>query len=331
MTVKVIAEIGSVHDGSYGNSKKLIDLAKNCGADIVKFQYHIAEFESMKNAVSPSYFNDEKRFDYFKRTSFTLTQWKGLVDYSKQKKIEFLCSVFSIEAFKNLLSLGVKSFKIPSGEVTNLPLLEEISRYKKIRIFLSTGMSNMSEIEKAYNILKRNSLIIMQCTSLYPCPNNMVGINVIDEFKKKFKNCQIGFSDHTMDNVSALLAASKGANYFEKHITFSRQMYGSDAKFASEPEDFKIYCKSIKQANSILSSKVNKNNLKPFISMRKIFQKSIIYAQNLNKNEKIKLNNIKFLKPDTGISANKYKSVLGKKLKKNVKRNAFLKYSDFYS
>ena len=122
MTIKVIAEIGSVHDGSYGNSKKLIDLAKNCGADIVKFQYHIAEFESMKNAVSPSYFSDEKRFDYFKRTSFTLTQWKSLINYSKQK-IEFLCSVFSIEAFKNLLSLGVKSFKIPSGEVTNRTII----------------------------------------------------------------------------------------------------------------------------------------------------------------------------------------------------------------
>ena len=99
MTVKVIAEIGSVHDGSYGNSKKLIDLAKNCGADIVKFQYHIAEFESMKNAVSPSYFNDEKRFDYFKRTSFTLTQWKGLVDYSKQKIEVFSPPIKSIIVF----------------------------------------------------------------------------------------------------------------------------------------------------------------------------------------------------------------------------------------
>ena len=128
MTINVIAEIGSVHDGSFGNSKKLIDLAKECGSDFVKFQYHIAKHESLKNAINPKYFNDEKRYDYFERTSFTLEQWKALISHAKYKKIKFLCSVFSIESFKNLYSLGVRSFKIPSGEVSNLPLLVEMAK-----------------------------------------------------------------------------------------------------------------------------------------------------------------------------------------------------------
>tara|TARA_X000000950_G_scaffold180078_1_gene218401 strand:- start:22539 stop:23531 length:993 start_codon:yes stop_codon:yes gene_type:complete len=329
MNIKTIAEIGSVHDGSFGNCLKLIELAKNCGADVVKFQYHIAEYETLTHAEGPSYFNDEKRFDYFERTSFTLNQWKKIINHCKKKKIKFLCSVFSIESFKNLLSLGVKSFKLPSGEVTNLPLLDEMSKKKNIKIFLSTGMSNYKEIDKAYKILKNNKLVIMQCTSLYPCPNDKVGINVIKKLKNKYKFCEIGFSDHTIGNVSAILAIANGATYFEKHLTFSRKMYGSDAQFASEPDELSNYCESLKKAEIILSKDVNKDDLRPLVQMRKIFQKSILYSDNLKKGKKITLKNVVFLKPDKGISAQNYKSILGKKIKRDVKKNEFVKYSDF--
>lgn len=328
MTINVIAEIGSVHDGSFGNSKKLIDLAKECGADYVKFQYHIAEYESLRNAINPQYFTDEKRYDYFKRTEFSLYQWKKLIKYAKQKKIKFLCSVFSIQSFKNLFSLGVKSFKIPSGEVTNLPLITEISKFKNIKIFLSTGMSNFNEINQAYKILKKNNLVIMQCTSQYPCEDKMVGLNVLDDFKKRFKNCSLGFSDHTQENIAAILAVSKGSKYLEKHLTFSKKMYGSDAKFASEPNEFKNYCQSVKKAEIIVNSKVNKNDLQPFKQMRKVFQKSIVFSSSLKKGQKIKMSMLDFMKPDHGISASKFKKVLGKKLKKDVKKNAYVKLSN---
>jgi len=328
MTIKVIAEIGSVHDGSFGNSKKLIDLAKECGADYVKFQYHIAKYESLKEALNPKYFKEEKRYDYFERTSFTLQQWRELIRYTKQKKIKFLCSVFSIQSFKNLLSLGVNSFKIPSGEVTNLPLLFEISKYKDINIFLSTGMSNFKEIEEAYSILKRNNLVIMQCTSQYPCEDKRVGLNIFDDFKKRFKNCYLGFSDHTQNNIAAILAVSKGAKFFEKHITFSKKMYGSDAKFASEPNEFIDYCKSLKKAEVIIQNKVDKNDLKPFKQMRKVFQKSIVFNSSFKKGKKINMNMLNFMKPDEGISAKYFKKILGKKLKKNVKANSFVRLKE---
>ena len=328
MTINVIAEIGSVHDGSFGNSKKLIDLAKECGSDFVKFQYHIAKHESLKNAINPKYFNDEKRYDYFERTSFTLEQWKALISHAKYKKIKFLCSVFSIESFKNLYSLGVRSFKIPSGEVSNLPLLVEMAKNKNIIIFLSTGMSNFKEIEDAYKIFKKNKLIVMQCTSQYPCEDKMVGINVFDDFKKIFKNCVLGFSDHTQENIAAILAVSKGAKYFEKHLTFSKKMYGSDAKFASEPPEFKKYCETLKKAEVIIRNKVNKNDLRPFRQMRAVFQKSIVYKYSLRKGQKIAMSMLSFMKPDKGISANKFQLIIGKKLKKNVKKNNYVKFKD---
>lgn len=328
MTIKVIAEIGSVHDGSFGNSKKLIDIAKECGADYVKFQYHIAKNESLKGALNPKYFQEEKRYDYFERTSFTLQQWKELIKYTKQKKIKFLCSIFSIESFKNLLSLGVKSFKIPSGEVSNLPMLLEVSKYKDINIFLSTGMSDFKEIEEAYKILKRNNLTIMQCTSQYPCEDKRVGLNIFDDFKKKFKDCILGFSDHTQNDIAAILAVSKGSKYFEKHLTFSKKMYGSDAKFASEPHEFINYCKSLKKAEIIIQNKVDKNDLKPFRQMRKVFQKSIVFNSSFKKGQKINMNMLNFMKPDKGVSAKNFRKILGKKLKKNVKANSYVRIRD---
>ena len=328
MTIKVIAEIGSVHDGSFGNSKKLIDIAKECGADYVKFQYHIAKNESLKGALNPKYFQEEKRYDYFERTSFTLQQWKELIKYTKQKKIKFLCSIFSIESFKNLLSLGVKSFKIPSGEVSNLPMLLEVSKYRDINIFLSTGMSDFKEIEEAYKILKRNNLTIMQCTSQYPCEDKRVGLNIFDDFKKKFKDCILGFSDHTQNDIAAILAVSKGSKYFEKHLTFSKKMYGSDAKFASEPHEFINYCKSLKKAEIIIQNKVDKNDLKPFRQMRKVFQKSIVFNSSFKKGQKINMNMLNFMKPDKGVSAKNFRKILGKKLKKNVKANSYVRIKD---
>lgn len=246
----------------------------------------------------------------------------------KKKNIKFLCSVFSTESFKNLLSLGVNSFKIPSGEVTNLPLLFEISKYKDINIFLSTGMSDFKEIGEAYNILKRNNLVIMQCTSQYPCEDKKVGLNIFDDFKKRFKNCNLGFSDHTQNNIAAILAVSKGVKYFEKHLTFSKKMYGSDAKFASEPIEFTDYCKSLKKAEVIIQNKVDKNDLKPFRQMRKVFQKSIVFNSSFKKGQKINMNMLNFMKPDKGVSAKDFKKILGKKLMKNVKANSFVRLKD---
>ena len=164
----IIAEVGSVHDGSLGNALKLVDLASESKADFIKFQYHIASEETLENAPNPHYFKDESRFQYFKRIEFNLKQWSKIIKYCREKKIKFMCSVFSEKALENLIKLGVKNIKIPSGEISNFFLLNKLNKYKKINIFLSTGMSSWKEIDRAINLLKNNNLILMQCTHYIP-------------------------------------------------------------------------------------------------------------------------------------------------------------------
>ena len=326
--LNIIAEVGSVHDGSFGNALKLIDLAKECGANIVKFQMHIPEEETLDSAPSPKYFKGEKRFEYFERIKFNKTQWTNLYNYSRQKKIKFMVSPFSEKALEILLETGIDYIKIASGEITNLSLLEKVA-LSNIPCVLSTGMSDWEEINVAINILKNGNLsAIMQCSSIYPCPKEKIGINVITELKKKYKS-RIGISDHSQGELGCLAALCFGATFFEKHITFSRKMYGSDAANAMEPTEFKNLTKNLKDLSLIISSNVDKNDLKSYVSMRHIFQKSIYYNTDLQEGSKISKKNISFKKPYVKISSSEYKKFIGKILKKRVKKNQLLKINDF--
>lgn len=324
----IIAEVGSVHDGSLGNAKNLIKVAKECGANAVKFQTHIAEEETLKDALNPSYFKDENRYDYFQRTSFSKDQLKELKNYARKIGIIFFSSPFSIKAFNLLNDLGVEFIKIPSGEVNNLPLLEKISKKKKT-IFLSTGMSSWKEIDKAVSILKNNKLIIMQCTSMYPCPLNKVGVNIFYEFNKRYK-LPMGFSDHTEGNVAAIMALANGARYFEKHITLSKRMYGSDALNSQEPNEFKKYCKDLKEALIIQNNPSNKIISKYLKNMKIIFEKKIVLKKDMKKNSILTLKNLAFKKTKKGINSNKYENVIGKKLKIDMKKNSAIEMINLY-
>ena len=322
---KIIAELGSVHDGKFHLAKKLIKLAANSGANVVKFQMHIAEEETLQNAPSPDYFKSETRFNYFKRTAFKFNEWKKLKKICKNYKVEFLCSPFSEKAVDILEKLKVDSYKVPSGELTNLPLLERLKKTKK-HIYLSTGMSNWKEITIATKLLKRN-YTLLQCSSIYPCPLEQVGLNVLFEMKKKYK-CEIGFSDHTLGFSAPLAAAALGASVIEKHFTISKKMYGSDAKNSMEPEEFSFLSKNLKEIWKIIKNPVNKNNIKRYRNMKKIFEKGIVSAINLSKDTILTTKNITFKKPSDGIRAFDYKRVIGKKLKKNIKVNHKIKHKD---
>ena len=240
-----------------------------------------------------------------------------------------MCSVFSTKSLENLIKLGVKNIKVPSGEITNLPLIEKINNYKDITLFISTGMSNWAEIDKALKILKLKKIVLMECSSLYPCPTQNVGINVINEMKKKYKKKYIyGFSDHTQSYEASILAIGAGAEYIEKHLTFSKEMYGSDAKFAMEPNNFKKYVTYIFNAKKILKNKVDKDNLKPYRKMKKIFEKKIIAKKKLKKGHKVKKNDLLFLKSKNGLPASLYGQILGRRIRKDLLRNSILKKTD---
>ncbi len=323
---KIIAEIGSTHDGNIKIAIKSIKAAAKAGADIIKFQMHIAEEETLKNAPNPPYFKKEKRFDYFKRTQFSFENWKTIMSECKKNKVEFLCSPFSIKAVEILEKLNTKAYKVASGEITNLPLLEVINKTKKF-VFLSSGMSNYKELNNAINIFPKKNICLMQCSSIYPCPDELIGLNILDEYKKKYHS-QLGFSDHSTDNIAAICFAASGAQYIEKHFTLSKSLYGSDAKNAMEPKEFSKYCYEIKKAWKLKNINFDKNDLRPFLKMKHIFEKSIVAKHEIPKSHTIKHEDLIFLKPGDGIRADNYKKVVGSKTTRKIKKNSKLRVSD---
>ncbi len=327
---RIIAEIGSVHDGSFGNAIKLIELAKECGADAAKFQLHLAKFESIRNAPNPNFFKDESRFEYFDRTSFTSSQWQKIANFCKSIDIEFICSPFSVEALDILLDIGVDAIKIASGELTNLDLIEK-SVHSGKTVYISTGMSNYLEIESAIEIVQKSkeskNVVLMQCTSLYPCPPEFAGVNIINEYKSRF-NLPVGFSDHTNTNSAAIISAYLGANHVEKHITFSNYMYGSDAKFAYTPDKFKSYVEEIKSSWVLRDNPVDKNNINIFMENRMVFQKSLTLSKDLEKGSIISGGDLVLKKPGLGLPYSSLTDLIGKKVSRDLKIDYQIKFED---
>ena len=323
----LIAEIGSVHDGSFGNAGKLIEAAAACGADAVKFQTHIAEAETLADAPMPPYFKGEPRMPYFKRTGFSLQQWKELAARAEENKVIFLSSPFSLEAVDLLEEVRMKMYKIPSGENTNLPMLRHIAKTKK-PVLLSSGMSSWEELDRAVEALQGGGpLTVMQCSTQYPCPPECVGLNVMQEMKARYR-CSVGYSDHTMGYSAPIAAAALGATVIEKHFTFSRLMYGSDAKHSMEPAEFKILSQSLREVWTMLANPVDKSNITRYQEMKDIFEKSVVTAGELPAGTTLRWEHLAFKKPGTGISAAKAETVIGKKIRRAVARDYMLKPED---
>lgn len=310
----IIAEIGSVHDGSIGNALRLIEAAADAGADAVKFQTHIAEAESLSTAPAPSFFSDEPRIAYFTRTGFGLEQWKRLARHAESVGVTFLSSPFSIEAVDLLEQVGVNAYKIPSGEVTNLPLIERIAATGR-PVLLSSGMSDWTELDATVALLKPQCpLTVLQCSSAYPCTPEQVGLNVIGEMRSRY-GVPVGLSDHTLGLAAAFAAAAVGATVIEKHFTFSRLMYGSDAKHSMEPPEFRMFCTGLREIWRMNASPVDKNDTGPYEDMRRVFQKSIVTARPLAAGVLLTREMLAFKKPGDGIPAAQYRSIIGRKLR----------------
>jgi N-acetylneuraminate synthase len=331
MSVSIIAEIGSVHDGSFGNAKKLIETAAECGANSVKFQMHIAGAETVLDAPSPTYFSAEPRFEYFNRTRFTLTQWKELKLHCEAHHLQFLVSPFSEQAVEVLESIGVDMYKVASGEVTNLPLLSRIARTGK-PILLSSGMSSWSELDRAVKTIRLHNsrLTILQCTSQYPCEPKRVGLNVIPEMARRY-DLPVGYSDHTQGPWAAAAAVVLGATVIEKHLTFSRRMYGSDAPYATEPGEFREMVRGIREIETMLAGAVDKNDVSWLKDMKQVFEKSVVAIIDLAPGAVITPDMVSCKKPGTGIPASEFQQVIGKRVKRAVKADTVLHLDDLES
>ncbi|MEA3352069.1 MAG: N-acetylneuraminate synthase family protein, partial [Chloroflexota bacterium] len=311
-----------------GNAQKLIEAAAACGVDAVKFQTHIPAAETLPDAPMPPYFKGEPRFEYFNRTGFSLEQWKALKGHCDQYGVMFLSSPFSEEAVDLLEKVGMSQYKIPSGEVTNLPMLEKIARLGK-PILLSSGMSSWNELDQAIDVIRsqNNQLTILQCTSKYPCPYNQVGLNIMLEMKSRY-NLPVGLSDHTLTNYAAFAAVTLGAAVVEKHFTFSRKMYGSDAPHSLKPEELKSLVDGIRAIETMTSAVVDKDEIAPYSKMKQIFEKSLVARVDIPEGTKLTRAMIAIKKPGTGISAAHLDQILGKVAQRDIAADQLLSESD---
>lgn len=308
----LIAEIGSVHDGSLGNALKLIDAAAYAGATVAKFQTHLAEAETLADAPSPSYFTGENRSDYFRRTGFTPAQWVTLAEQARRRGLLFVSSPFSEAAVALLEDVDVDAYKIASGEVTNLPLLQAVADTGR-PVLLSSGMSSWGELDAAVEVLSKGAgqLAVMQCSSAYPCPPNQVGLNVLAEMRDRY-GLPVGFSDHTNGPTAAIAAVVLGATIVEKHFTFSRLMYGSDAQFATEPAEWAALARWLTEAAAMRDSFVDKDDVAPYASMKQIFEHSVVTAVAVEPGTRLERHHLASKKPGTGIPAARLGDVVGR-------------------
>jgi N,N'-diacetyllegionaminate synthase len=333
--VQVIAEIGNTHEGSLGLAKCFLKAAAECGVDAVKLQTHIFEAESLPNAPNPPYFKDESRKQYFERTSFNLEQYRTLKKYAEEELgVEFLSSPFSLEAIDFLEELGVRTYKIPSGEVNNLPLLEKVAATGK-RVLLSSGMSSWKELDEAVGVFRDagakawEGLVLLQCTSEYPCPPEQAGLNVMLEMRQRY-GLPVGFSDHTLGIAVPLAATVLGAVVVEKHFTLSKKMYGSDAKNSTEPEEFRMLVQGIRDAEKAVASTVAKDEkVKSLGQMKMTFEKSIVSARSLEAGTTIAKEHLAYKKPGDGIPAREYGSLIGRRLARPVGKDHKFVPGDF--
>jgi N,N'-diacetyllegionaminate synthase len=326
--IQIIAEVGSVHDGSLGNAKMLIEAAASCGVDAVKFQTHIAEAETLPDAPMPPYFKGEPRFEYFKRTGFALDEWRSLQQHCDDNKVEFLSSPFSIEAVELLEQVGVGTYKIPSGEITNLPLLERIAQTGK-PVLLSSGMSSWDELDSAVETVRRShsQIVVMQCTSEYPCPYEKVGLNVMIQMKDRY-NLPVGLSDHTLTPYACFAAAALGAQVLEKHFTFSRLMYGSDAPHSLEPDELTDLVQGVRAIETMMTNPVDKNDASGFGEMKSIFEKSLVSLTDIPAGAEFTSSMVGAKKPGTGIPAARFGEIIGKKAAQDIPADHLLSDED---
>ncbi len=328
----IIAEVGINHNSSLKNAKKLIKKSKYAGANYVKFQIFKPEFVASKIAKKSSYqkknYKDkETQLDMIRKYELKFKEFKILKKECRKNKIKFLCSPFDTLSAKFLKSIGEKIIKIPSGEITNLVLLRLIGSFK-LKVILSTGMSNFREINQAIKILinngtKRQNISLLHCVTAYPTPMRYVNLKVISKMKKKFK-LDIGLSDHTEGIEVSVAAVALGANIIEKHITLDKKLKGPDHKSSLDTGEFKKLVDSIRNIEMALG-KEKKQIQKCEIENLKIARKSLVAKYDIVKGEIFSENNLTVKRPGNGISPMQLNEYLGKKSNRNYKKDELIK------
>jgi N-acetylneuraminate synthase len=312
----VIAEAGVNHNGDMETAKKMVDVAKECGADYVKFQTADIDSLVIDNAPISSYQKNNiglecSQKEMIGKILLPIEKFKELSEYCKIKDIGFLSTPFDIKSVYYLDKL-VNIWKVPSGEITNTPYLIEIARTHK-DVILSTGMSSLKEVEYAFQLLKNsgtNNIILLHCTTQYPAPLEDVNLNAMNTLKEHF-NVKVGYSDHTKGFEISLAAVAMGASIIEKHFTLDKNMSGPDHKASLEPNELKQMIKAIRNINIAMGSGIKKLTESEKENLF-IARKSIVAEKRIKKGEILTENNISIKRPGNGISPTRWFEILGK-------------------
>lgn len=325
----IIAEAGVNHNGDICIAKQMVNIAKECGADIIKFQTGIAENLISKFAPKAEYQEkttgtSEGQLDMVKKLMLTFEDFRKLREYCEEIGIEFLSTPFDLESIDFLAGLGMKYWKIPSGEITNLPYLIKIAN-TNMPVIMSTGMSDMDEIEKAVQILQENGsgdISLLHCTTEYPAPMDEVNLQAMDTMRERF-NLPVGYSDHTEGIEVPVAAVARGAVIIEKHFTLDRNMEGPDHKASLEPDELKAMVNAIRNVELARGDGVKA----PTVSEQKnmiVARKSIVARCSIKAGEIFSEENITVKRPGNGISPMRWFDVLGTKASRDFEEDELI-------
>jgi N,N'-diacetyllegionaminate synthase len=327
----IIAEAGVNHNGSVEIAKRMIEVAKECGADAIKFQTFKAEEVVSKYAPKAEYQKQttgeiESHLQMLKKLELSFDDFIVLKEYCDKLGIMFLSTPFDFESIDFLNSLGVEIFKIPSGEITNLPYLEKIGKLRK-KVILSTGMADLGEIEDALDILtscgtKKEDITILHCNTEYPTPYEDVNLLAMLTIKEAFK-VKVGYSDHTLGIEVPIAAVALGASVIEKHFTLDRNMQGPDHKSSLEPNELKAMVKAIRNVEKALGDGIKKPSPSE-IKNKIIVRRSIVAKRNIKRGEIFNEENITVKRPATGISPMRWYEILGKTATRDYKEDEII-------
>ncbi len=327
----IIAEVAQAHDGSLGILHSYIDALAGSEIDAIKFQTHIAEAESSiyEPFRIPFSYVDATRYDYWKRMEFSPEQWAGIKKHCEDKGMLFISSPFSNAAVELLESIGTKTYKIGSGEVSNHLMLDKIAATRK-PVILSSGMSNWNDLDNAVKIFDEAgcSVSILQCVSAYPSPPERWGLNVISELAARYKK-PIGYSDHSGDIFACIAAAAMGAEILEFHVVFDKLMFGPDTVASISVNEVGRLVHGIRQVVLARQNPIDKSDTADRNDLKQIFEKSLSVNSALRAGESIDLSHLEAKKPaGKGIPAADYKKVIGRKLITDKRAWDFLQETD---
>ncbi|MBN2165708.1 MAG: N-acetylneuraminate synthase [Marinilabiliaceae bacterium] len=331
----IIAEAGVNHNGDLNLAFQLIDVAAKAGVDYVKFQTFKAEKLVSTKAKQAAYQTrntgkEESQYEMLKRLELSPSDHYRLIDYCNVKEIRFLSSAFDIESIDELKKMGINLWKVPSGEITNLPYLQKIGSFNET-VVLSTGMSTLHEVEMAIHALvnagtEKSKITVLHCNTEYPTPMSDVNLNVMHTMQSHL-GVSVGYSDHTLGIEVPIAAVAMGASIIEKHFTLDKNMDGPDHRASLEPGDLKKMVESIRNIEKALGSGIKEPSQSELKNID-IARKSIHLAKNIKKGTAIDATYLEMKRPGNGISPMEFENVIGKVVTKDLRKDDQLKWED---